>query len=352
MLLNKRAIVYCLLAIGGFASIFLEACRRDPEIIPETSAEDIRFYVPPGFPAPVYDFSGNPVTLEGFKLGRRLFYEPKLSRDNTISCGFCHQQVSAFSNTEHSFSHGIDGQLGTRNSPAIFNLAWNQSFMWDGGINHLESQPLGPIANPLEMDETIANVIAKLNAVPSYHEDFAAAFGDDSITTQRMCFALAQFMGLMISADSKYDQYVAGQAAFSAAEEHGLALFRTKCASCHTEPLFTDRSFHNNGLPVDLTINDFGRAIITSDPLDSFKFKTPSLRNIAITGPYMHDGRFVTLSECLDHYSSGIAQSSTLDPLLTAGIPLTASEKSDLIAFLATLTDHKFITDPKFREQN
>ena len=351
MLLRKKTIV-SLLVLSLPAVFIIDSCRRDPEILPEVTKEDVKFYVPDGFPAPVYNFAGNEVTVEGFNLGKRLFYDGRLSRDNSISCGFCHQQFVAFANSNHQFSHGIDGLLGTRNAPPLFNLAWHQSFMWDGGINHIESQPLGPISNPVEMDETIANIIVKLNAIQSYRDDFAAAFGDDSITTQRITRALAQFMGVMISADSRYDRYIKNQETFSAAEEHGLALFRANCVACHTEPLFMDNSFHNNGLPVDNTLNDVGRMHITNNPVDSLKFKTPSLRNVALTGPYMHDGRFSTLTECLNHYSSGIVSSTTLDPLLTSGIPLSSTDKADIIAFLATLTDNTFIHDTKFKEGN
>lgn len=345
---KTKLVLWLILSVSAFS--FFNACSVDPEILPELTKDDVKFYVPAGFPQPVYTFENNEVTQDGFKLGRRLFYEPMFSVDNSISCGSCHQQQVAFAHSSHQFSHGVFGQFGTRNAPGLWNLAWNQSFMWDGGINHIESQPLGPITNPVEMDETMSNVIARLNSVPSYHQDFQKAFGDDSITSQRICRALAQFMGIMISDNSKYDQYLRGETNFSASEENGLALFRTKCASCHTEPLFTDRQYHNNGLAVDNTINDAGRMHITGNPQDSLKFKTPSLRNVALTGPYMHDGRFYSLQECVDHYSSGIVQSSTLDPLLSSGIPLTASEKTDLIAFLATLTDFKFISDPKFKE--
>jgi cytochrome c peroxidase len=223
--------------------------------------------------------------------------------------------------------------------------------MWDGGISHIELQPLGPIANPVEMDETITNVISKLSADANYPGMFRAAFGSDTITTQRITQAITQFQGLMISDNSKYDQVQRGEATFTQQENFGLATFRSKCASCHQEPLFTDRSFHNNGLRPEPTIMDAGRMMITANPADSMLFATPSLRNIALTGPYMHDGRFQTLSQCLDHYSGGnLYQSATLDPALSAGIPLTAQEKSDLLAFLATLTDYTMIEDPKFKE--
>lgn len=346
---KKRIVVGCVIGLalsGGFIS----SCKTDPEIIPVISTEDIKFKIPAGFPQPVYGFENNPVTIDGFKLGRRLFYEDKLSADNSVSCGFCHQQDFAFANANHQFSHGIYGQFGTRNAPPIFNLAWNQVFMWDGGINHIENQPLGPIQNPLEMGETLPGVIAKLNADPTYRAQFTAAFGDDSITTQRICRSLAQFMGLMISSNSKYDKYTCGELQLSTQESNGLATFRTKCASCHTEPLFTDNGFHNNGLAVDNTINDYGKMVITHQPGDSLKFKTPSLRNITLTGPYMHDGRFLTLSECLDHYHTGIVQSSTLDPQLATGINLTPQQKADIIIFLGTLTDMEFVNDARFAE--
>lgn len=348
---RTRAVLGGVFLLPVIISAVLSSCHRDPEIPIETTAEDVKFYIPQGFPQPNYDFSLNPVTLDGFKLGRKLFYDPRLSRDNTISCGSCHQQEFAFAHGEHQVSHGIDGLLGTRNAPGLWNLAWHQTFMWDGGITHIELQPLGPIANPVEMDESIANIIAKLNADSQYPSMFEAAFGNDTITTQRITQAITLFQGLMISSNSKYDQVMRGEAAFTSQEQYGLATFRSKCASCHIEPLFTDALYHNNGLAPEPTIMDAGRMRITNDPADSMKFKTPSLRNIALTGPYMHDGRFTTLSQCLNHYSGPMYPSSTLDPQLTSGIPLSAQEKSDLLAFLATLTDFTLINDPKFREQ-
>ena len=349
--MKRRIIIALLLSLPFVVSMAVSSCYKDPEIFEPLTPESVKFYVPQGFPQPNYDFSLNPVTIDGFILGRKLFYETKLSRDNTISCGSCHQQDFAFAHGAHQVSHGIDGLLGTRNAPGLWNLAWNQTFMWDGGITHIELQPLGPIANPVEMDESIGNVIAKLRADPRYPPLFEAAFGSDTITTQRITQAIAQFQGLIISSNSKYDRVMRGEETFTQQEQYGMATFRSKCASCHQEPLFTDRGFHNNGLAPDPTIMDAGRMRITNDPADSMKFKTPSLRNIALTGPYMHDGRFTTLTQCLDHYSGTMYQSSTLDPQLTSGIPLTVQEKSDLLAFLATLTDWTIINDPKFREQ-
>lgn len=324
-------------------------CKKDKpdEVIPVDN-ESVSFYVPPGFPQPVYDFQNNPLTQEGFQLGRKLFYDPLLSSDNSVSCGSCHQQFVAFAHADHNVSHGVNGLLGTRNAPPMFNLAWHSEFFWDGGSNHLETQPIGPLTNPVEMDETIANVIQKLKNTTVYPQLFKSAFGSDSITSQNMLRALAQFTAVLISADSKYDRYMQGNESFTPQEVSGLQLFRQHCESCHKEPLFTDLQYRNNGL--DQVFTDAGRAIITQLPSDSGKFKVPSLRNVVLSYPYMHDGRFKNLNLVLDHYISGVKQSSTVDPLISNGIPLNAQEKSDIISFLQTLTDTKFTTDHRFSE--
>lgn len=344
IVMNKR---YGLLFIISLILV-IQACSPDDNS--NADSDGVAFYIPPGFPAPVYNFQNNPISSSGFSLGRKLFYDPILSRDSTISCGSCHQQFVAFAHADHTLSHGINGLLGTRNSPALFNIAWFPNFMWDGGVNHLEVQPLAPISNPVEMDETIANVIVKLQRNLTYQAMFEAAFGTDSVTTQLTMKALAQFMGTMISANSKYDKYREGTGTLSANELNGLQLFRVHCESCHAEPLLTDMQFRNNGLD-SVFKKDPGRARITNLPQDSGLFRVPSLRNITLTHPYMHDGRFQNLGQVLDHYISGIVQSATLDPLLSTGtIPLNAQEKSDIISFLETLTDQKFISDKRFKE--
>ncbi len=333
--------------------LFLINCRKDVKLPdPEPPLYGIAFNVPQGWPAPVYNFENNNLTEEGFRLGRRLFYEEKLSRDNSISCATCHQQFVAFAHSAHDISHGVDGLVGNRNTPGLFNLNWVPNFMWDGGINHIEIQPLGPIKNPVEMDEDINNVIVKLEGDPSYKQMFKDAFGDQTVNSQRMLKAFAQFMGMMNSSNSKYDKVTRGEAGvvFTAQETSGLNLFRAKCVSCHTEPLFSDYSYRNNGIAVNTAYNDSGRAHITFFSNDLYKFKVPSLRNIALTAPYMHDGRFETLDDCLEHYNSGVNATVNLDPLLTSGIPLNAQEKLDLISFLSTLTDNEFTKDIRFSD--
>ena len=198
------------------------ACKDDKEEPEQSSPNPVSFYVPDGFPPPVYTFQNNPLTQAGFQLGRRLFYDPILSRDSTISCGSCHQQGVAFAHADHTVSHGIDGLFGIRNAPAMFNIAWIPLFMHDGGVNHLEVQPLAPIANPVEMDESITNVITKLRRSAFYPGLFKAAFGTDTINTQQMTRAMAQFMGAMISASSRYDDYRNGTHQHSADDKsHG-----------------------------------------------------------------------------------------------------------------------------------
>jgi cytochrome c peroxidase len=337
--------MYGFTALGMAA---LAACSVDPDLSPAPAMEEkIELTIPQGFPQPVYTFSNNPLTADGFKLGRKLFHDPILSRDNSISCESCHQQFAAFAHLDHAVSHGIDNQFGRRNAPALFNLIWHPHFMWDGGINHIEVQPISPITNPKEMDETLAHVVQKLKSHGEYPLLFKKAFGTDSITAPLMLKALAQFMGMLNSYNSKYDKYMRGQTSLSTDEQNGLNIFRAKCASCHAEPLFTDFSFRNNGL--DDVFADSGRAHITGMAEDIGKFKVPSLRNVALSRPYMHDGRFQTLSQCIDHYRFHVKPSSTLDPLLTNGIPLTEAEKHYLLQFLNTLTDYEFINDSRFK---
>ncbi|MEC5144766.1 cytochrome c peroxidase [Chitinophaga sp. 212800010-3] len=338
---------WCLLAS---LALFLFACSKSEQII-----AFIGFRSPAGFPEPAYKFANNQVTKEGFELGRKLFYEPRLSRNNTISCGFCHMQSSAFTHHGHDVSHGIDDRLGSRNSPPIMNLAWNPSFMWDGGVFDLDLQPVAPITNPVEMDESIDNVLKKLRNTSAYPELFRKAFGSPEITSARMMKALSQFMVMLVSDQSKYDSVMRGQnAAFTADEKQGYALFQQHCNSCHREPLFTDHSFRNNGIGVGPN-NDVGRYAVTLREEDKYAFKVPSLRNLAYTAPYMHDGRFYSLKGVLTHYVSEITDMPTLDPLLKKngkpGISLTDKEQDQLLAFLQTLNDRHFIDDKRFSEE-
>jgi cytochrome c peroxidase len=330
--------------------LFAYSCKPDPSFTPAKKAE-IAFKVPANWPAPKYQFENNPLTTEGFELGKKLFFDTRLSRDNSVSCGSCHQPATAFAQIDHPVSHGVDDKLGTRNSPGLFNLNWHSGFFWDGGVNHIENQPIAPIENPVEMDEKITNVISKLNADPEYKKMFAAAFGDENITSQRIFKAFAQFMGMLVSSNSKYDKYMRGELGgnMTTSELNGLNVFKQKCASCHTEPLFSDFSYRNNGIP-HTSVNDSGRAHITGAKEDMYKFKVPSLRNLKYTGPYMHDGRFRTLGEVLDYYATGIKPSPTLDPSLEHGIQISATEKEELLNFLATLNDEEFVKDPRFQE--
>ena len=313
------------------------------------------FVNPEHFPDPVYEVLKNPVTKESFELGRELFYETALSRDNSISCGSCHIQSSAFTQHGHDVSHGIEDRLGSRNSPPIMNLAWNKAFFWDGGVFHLDMFSISPITNPVEMDEKMENVLEKLRSKNEYRERFKAVYGSDEITGNQVFKALSHFMIMCISSNSKYDSVMRKtEVRFTEVENKGYKIFLNNCSSCHKEPLFTDGSFRNNGL--DNKFNtDTGRQTITLDPEDRFKFKVPSLRNLTYTAPYMHDGRFTKIDQVLDHYTKGLQDSHTLDPLLKKngqlGIPLTEDEKMNLKAFLKTLDDKYFITRKDLSEQ-
>ncbi|GAA4362675.1 cytochrome c peroxidase [Hymenobacter saemangeumensis] len=306
---------------------------------------------PAGWPQPRYDAHRNPATGAGVALGRALFYDPGLSRDGSISCASCHLQATGFTHVDHAVSHGIEGRQGRRNTLALVNLAWSPSFHWDGGVNSLDVQALNPLTHAAEMDNTLAAVVRRLNTLPNYRRQFARAFRGDSVATgQRVLQALAQFTSGLVSYQSRYDKYLRREPGgeLSSAELSGLTLFRSNCGSCHQEPLFTNYTFQNNGLPPDSLAPDPGRAGITGRPQDSLCFRVPSLRNIERSGPYMHDGRFRRLREVLQHYSSGIHHSPTLAPALRQPLRLSPEQQKDIIAFLLTLTDQQFLTDPRF----
>ncbi|WP_258541129.1 cytochrome-c peroxidase [Parvicella tangerina] len=301
------------------------------------------------WPAYQYDTISNPLTAEKIYLGRVLFYDPILSSDSTISCASCHSQYSAFTHVDHQLSHGIADRIGTRNSPALMNLAYQKQFMWDGAIHNLDAQALAPISHPDEMGENIENVVYKLNHNPSYQQLFQAAFGNPVVTGEHTLKAIGAFMATLESKNAKFDQVMAGNNEFTDQERNGYQLFLKNCASCHQAPLFTSNEFVWNGLPVDSSLNDFGRMKITNSSEDSLHFKIPTLRNIEFSYPYMHDGRFQTLREVLNFYTSEVPlENDHLDHRLQRPISLTDHEKTDLVAFLLTLTDKEFLFNQKY----
>jgi len=314
--------------------------------------------LPLNFPEIVYNLDNNQVTEAGFELGKKLFYEGKLSANNAIPCAFCHEQAFAFTHHEHTVSHGLNGGIGRRNAQPIQNLAYQSEFMWDGAATHLDLQPIIPLTSDVEMGETLSNVIAKLKADNYYKSQFEKAFENGEINSENMLKALSQFMIMMVSSNSKYDKYVRQEdnVTFNQTELDGLKTFKNKCATCHATDLFTDQSYRNTGLPVNPKIDDVGRFAIFENPNDLYKFKVPSLRNVEVSKPYMHDGRFSSLNAVLNFYSSGVVENGgDVDAVLkredgSLGITLTEYEKESLIAFLKTLTDNEFLTDERFSE--
>lgn len=340
-----RGSISILVLTVAAASLLTNACNKKDV---ERGPTPVSFEVPAGFPQPAYDFSGNPLTKEGIALGRQLFYDGILSKDGNVPCGSCHQQFAAFATFDHDLSHGVDNAFTTRNAQALSNLAWQKTFHHDGGILNLETQPLAPLTATNEMGETVAGVIAKLKASNKYQQAFREAFGEGEINSQKMLKALTQFMVTLVSANSKYDKVKRGAASFTIAEQAGYATFKAKCASCHQEPLFTDGSFRNNGIGINPFLNDGGRIRITRNAADSLRFQVPSLRNVDLSFPYMHDGRFYTLQQVLTHYRTGVQKTPNLDPSLQFGIGMTNTEASNVLAFLKTLTDSAFVKDPRF----
>ncbi|MFY8097623.1 MAG: cytochrome-c peroxidase [Flavobacterium sp.] len=328
-------------------------CSNDDD---EYQNVPLSFQVPSNFPELAYDLSNNPLTQKGFELGKKLFYDGRLSSDGVVSCGFCHIQADAFTHHGHSFSHGVGDNIGTRNTPPIQNLAFQTAFMWDGATTHLDLQPIIPLTSPIEMNGSFSQIIAMMKADPIYVKLFKQAFSDGQINSENMLKALGQFMVMAVSSNSRFDKFRRNEpgGVLSQDELEGYAIFNQKCASCHATDLFTDNSFRNNGLSINPQINDVGYYRVTELPQDKYKFKVPSLRNIEKTAPYMHDGRFYTLEAVLNHYSNGVQNNLNLDSSLntngTLGIPLTNDQKTKIIAFLKTLTDQQFLTDSRFAE--
>lgn len=338
------------------AVIFFLSCIScsDEVIQPLEKDEAYNLQFPAYFPEMTFDKSSNPVTKNGVELGRKLFYEGRLSRNNTISCGFCHIQENAFTHHGHTVSHGVDDRIGIRNAPPIQNMAFLKRYMWDGVIHNLNEQPISPITDVNEMDSSIPEAISKIKGDQKYKNLFKAAYGDETITGERILKALSQFMGSLISADSKYDRFRQGREQLTSEESQGMALFSQKCASCHSGELFTDESFRNTGMYYNTEFKDAGRYRVTLDQADWMKFRVPSLRNVEYTAPYMDDGRFYTLDAVLNFYSDQVEDNTNLDPQLKQnghiGIAMNSLEKQRIIAFLKTLSDKNFISNPKFAE--
>lgn len=307
--------------------------------------------------APVIPFD-NPQTIEGVALGKKLFFDSILSSNNTQACADCHAPENAFTDSDR-FSVGVDGFFGDRNSMPLFNLAWNydEKFFWDGNTFSLEHQAFVPVTDPIEMKSNWTNIEQKLKQHNEYPKLFENAFGTSNIDSTLVTKAIAQFERTLISSNSKFDKFLLDEVELTQQELNGFNIFmdeaRGDCFHCHgsdKNPLWTDNNFHNNGL--DETFTDLGLGTVTGDPSDNGKFKSPSLRNLAFTAPYMHDGRFASLRDVINHYSEGLKNSPTIDPLMKkvaqGGVGLSNKNKVDLEAFLLTLSDYEFISNIKF----
>ena len=332
--------------IGG--AVLLDSCRKSDPVFARTTP--INFIIPQGFPQAVYNFQNNPLTEESFLLGRKLFYDGRLSIDGNFPCASCHQQIAAFTTFEHDRSHGYNHSHTLRNAPGLANLAWYPVYKQDGSAGTIEAISLAHITAPNEMGETMNNVINKLKDDTAYKRLFRAAYGTEQVTSDRILKALTQFVINLVSANSKYDKVKRGEASFTAEEQNGYTIFQSKCGTCHTEPLFTDFSFRNAGIEVDDNLKDYGRMRVTGNKADSLKFRVPSLRNVEMTSYYTHDGRLSVMRMMIQHYRFGVNQSATLDPLLTNGILLTDTQENDIVAFLRALSDSSFINNPRYSE--
>lgn len=306
------------------------------------ASQALELSAPLGVDEPVIP-EANPLTPEKVALGQQLFFDPRLSVDNTVACATCHDPRKGFSNGER-VGIGIRGQRGPRNVPTLFNAALNDFYFWDGRAGSLEEQALGPIQHPREMGQSHEATVAKLRRLKGYRAQFARVFGKKAFTIQEVAAAIAAFERTLLTGNSPFDRYKYGgdAGALTAAQERGFVLFREKgrCVKCHLVDEFsaplTDNRFHNLGIGAEGAAPDPGRSAVTKDPKDLGKFKTPTLRNASQTAPYMHDGRFATLEEVVDFYDKGGIPNANLDPDI-APLGLTAQEKADLLAFLRAL---------------
>jgi len=355
---------YTILALLTFTSLLtINGCGKHDPYLDEFTTHPYELKIPEGFPAmPVP--ADNPMTVEGVELGRKLFYDEILSSDYSISCGSCHAPSVGFSDSSQ-YSKGVNGAIGNRQSMALVNLGWSYGFFWDGRAATLEQQVLGPVPNPVEMHLQWKDAANRLQNHSTYPFLFKKAFNTYQIDSSLVAKAIAQFLRTMISGESKFDRVVRNEESFTPDESYGYDLFQRDknegagiiggdCFHCHVHPIFfqLNTEYLNNGL--DATFTDLGRGMVTNNVNDNGKFKTPSLRNIELSAPYMHDGRFTTLEQVIEHYSTGLQNSATISPLMkeidNGGLLLPPYEKTCLVAFLKTLTDWEFINNPEFKD--
>jgi cytochrome c peroxidase len=354
---------YKLLLLLGVI-LLLASCKKEDE--PAIVVIDTTPYILNTYDLPLPQIAeDNKLTKAGVALGRRLFYDKLLSLDQSLNCASCHQQQFAFSDTSR-FSIGVEGMPGGRQSMAVVNMAWNNNeFFWDGRAHLLRDQVVKPIQDPLELNLEMATLLERLQNHPEYPNLFMLAFGSNSITEELLGLALEQFCNSIVSGDSKYDQFLAGTATLTESEERGRSLFFAEfnpgfpdisgadCAHCHSGKNFENDQYMNNALDADGDMEDLGRALVTENSSDNGKFKVPTLRNVALTAPYMHDGRFQSLEEVVQHYNSDMVMSSTIDPALiyplnSGGLQLSDQDVQDIIAFLNTLSDETLVTNPEY----
>lgn len=336
---------------------------NDPEPEPYTPTP-YQIEIPYGFPTRLNVPADNPMTVEGVALGRKLFYDGRLNGrthpDSLMSCATCHRQEHSFeigASRPHPF--GVTGKPTHHVMLPMINLVWNMgTFGWNGSVPSIEADVLAVISDPTEFDSSPERVVQTLKNIEGYPEMFRKAFGTSQITADQVAKAIAQFVRTLISDNSRFDQYMRGEVQLTPEELRGFVLFTTEegadCFHCHGgfgNPLFTTNLFYNNGKDSVFT-DPYDRFSVTADPMDRGAYKATTLRNIRLTGPYMHDGRFETLEEVINFYSHHLVNTQVIDPLMhhvaNDGVQLTPPEKADLIAFIKTLHDEDFINNPAF----
>lgn len=344
MMFVKKSIIKKILKSITLALLLIGCSNDDTKTV--YNNVEIPLTIPSGFPELNSTVTDNPPTQYGVELGKKLFFDKRVSTDNTVSCSSCHIPSNAFAD-HNARAIGIEGRIGLRNTPPVQNLAFMKFYNWDGSKLQLESQPLVPIITHEEMDSSMLEVIGKIENDEEYKDLFYKTFGEEGITSAKIFKSIAQYEYTLISANSKYDRVKRNEGeVFTQTEAEGYQVFQNKCMSCHSTELFTDQSFRNVGFPINPNTDEAGRARVTGIDADYMSFRVPSLRNIEYTAPYGSFGQFATLEEVLDYFNNGVLDADNLDPILKNNnnkIPLTSEEKTNLIAFLKTLSDEGFV---------
>lgn len=346
--LRSALVLLALVVSLGLLVVLMGACQKETKPVADLTPYPLQIPLGLGKGYAKWIPADNPLTTAKVELGKKLYFDPRLSADGSVSCARCHKPEHGFAD-DTPFSDGVKGQLGDRNSPTVLNRLYSKAQFWDGRAASLEEQALGPVQNPVEMANTLPAMLSSLDKIAGYKPDFEKAFGSAEITADRVAKAIASFERTVLSGNSAFDRFQAGDtSAISESAKRGFAVFMAKgnCAQCHPLPNFTDEEYHNLGVGMNKPNPDLGRYKVTKNEKDKGAFKTPTLRDVANTGPYLHDGSGETIEAVVALVGRGGIRNPHLDEKMKP-LKLTKKEQADLVEFLKTLTGELLkVTEP------